>query len=55
MSSLLEISPAEVLQSQLSDDDLRGLAPAGPSAIRCGGTYCEKDYSDDVQTEESTE
>jgi len=55
MSTTLDITSEEVLQSQLADDSLRGLAPAGPSAVRCSGKYCEKGYSSEVTEEESEE
>jgi hypothetical protein len=42
----LRIREADVLESQLAPGDLEALAP---EPVRCGGTYCERSYSNQVQ------
>lgn len=50
--TILEITLEEIEQSQLGSEDLRGLAPLGPSAVRCDSNYCESGYSSEVETTE---
>jgi hypothetical protein len=52
MTSILEISPDEIRESQLDFDDFRALKPLSPNAVRCHGVYCESDYSDEPEPTE---
>jgi len=42
----LRIREADVVESQLAPGDLEALAP---EPARCGGTYCERSYSNQIQ------
>jgi hypothetical protein len=52
MTSILEISPDEIRESQLDFDDFRALKPLSPQAIRCPDVYCSGGYSDEPEPTE---
>ena len=43
----LRIKEAEVVESQLSPDDLKALRPETLAGVLCPDTYCKRGYSDD--------
>jgi hypothetical protein len=52
MTSIMEISPDEIHESQLDIDDFRALRPLSPQAVKCPGVYCSTGYSDEPDTTE---
>lgn len=49
----LRIKQADILESQLSDDDLRALrGGADEGGVLCPGTYCSGGYSSKIESED---
>jgi hypothetical protein len=56
----LRITDAEIVESQLQEDDLRALTAAdgggdNGGGKQCGGTYCETNYKSGAAEEIATE
>jgi hypothetical protein len=45
----LRITSAEVLESQLQEEDLRALEATARAEGTCGGTYCETSYTPEAE------